>query len=319
MSTTPRHVPLIILGSGPAGCTAAVYASRANLQPLLIQGLEPGGQLTTTTDVENWPADTDGVLGPDLMRRFIAHAGRYGADLASDHIESVRINGRRLSLAGSGSYTCGALIVATGARAKYLDLPSEREYLGRGVSACATCDGFFFRGKDVAVIGGGNTAAEEALYLADICASVTLVHRRDEFRAESIMQKRLFAKEREGGLKIIRSHVVDEILGDGNKVTGLRIRHADGAAGMELALSGVFVAVGHAPNTGMFEGKLNMKNGYLSVCGGDSGYATRTSAENVFAAGDVADSVYRQAVTSAATGCMAALDAVRYLRENGHA
>ena len=317
---TARHEKIIILGSGPAGCTAAVYASRANLRPLLLRGLEPGGQLTTTTDVENWPADEKGVLGPELMERFFTHAGRFGAELASDHIEEVDLGTAPILLRGENSYSCDAMIIATGAYAQYLGLASEDKYRGHGVSACATCDGFFFRGKDVAVIGGGNSAVEESLFLANICRQVTIVHRRNEFRAEKIMQDRMLAKEREGKIKILRSQVVDEILGDGSKVTGLRLKGAkDDARTVELVVAGVFVAIGHAPNTKLFRDQLDLNRGYIAVRGGSAGFATQTSRPAVFAAGDATDSVYRQAVTSAGSGCMAALDAVRYLRETGGA
>ena len=309
------HRRLIIVGSGPAGNTAAIYAARANLAPLVIQGIEPGGQLTTTTDVDNWPADADGVQGPELMERFDRHARRFGCDIVSDHVEEV-IFGSPHRLCGSDNYSCDALIIATGASARYLGLASEQRYRGKGVSACATCDGFFFRNRTVAVIGGGNTAVEEALFLANICAQVILVHRRDSFRAEAIMQDRLFAKEKEGKVKIIRSHVLDEVLGDDQKVTGARLRSVADETQMQLEVAGIFIAIGHEPNSALFAGKLDMENGYVKVAAGRNGMATATSQPGVFAAGDIADHVYRQAVTSAGSGCMAALDAVRYLEEN---
>ena len=310
-----RHEKLIILGSGPAGCTAALYASRANLKPVLIQGIEPGGQLTTTTDVDNWPADDEGVQGPDLMQRFIKHASRFGGEVLSDHINKIDLSTRPFSLTGSNNYSCDALIIATGAYAKYLGLESEDKYKGRGVSACATCDGFFFRNKDVCVVGGGNTAVEEALYLADICSKVTLIHRRDQFRAEAIMMKHLHEKVETGKIEILTDKVLDEVLGDDKTVTGARVKDVKTDELQDLELSGVFIAIGHAPNTDLFEGQLEMENNYLVTKAGRHGMATETSVEGVFAAGDVQDSVYRQAVTSAATGCMAALDANRYLQE----
>lgn len=314
----PRHHGLIVLGSGPAGCTAALYAARANLAPLLLKGLEPGGQLTTTTDVDNWPADDEGVQGPELMERFIRHATRFGGAAAADHIAAVELGARPFRLrGGQGEYSCDALVVATGAAAKYLGLASEDEYKGRGVSACATCDGFFFRDREVVVVGGGNTAVEEALYLADICAKVTLVHRRAGFRAEAIMMDRLRQAEAAGKIEVKTPFVLDEVLGDGKLAAGARLRNAESGAAEDLAVAGIFIAIGHAPNTGLFEGQLEMDQGYVKT--GAGGFATSTSVPGVFAAGDVQDSVYRQAVTSAASGCMAALDAARWLREQGHA
>ena len=311
---TSRHARLLILGSGPAGYTAAVYAARANLKPLLVTGIAQGGQLMTTTDVDNWPADADGVQGPDLMERFRKHAERFETEIVTDHIHTARLAERALRLEGdAGTYTCDALIIATGASAKYLGLPSEEKFKGQGVSACATCDGFFYRGQDVAVIGGGNTAVEEALYLSNIARRVTVVHRRGKFRAEKIMIDKLMKKSREGNVTIEWDHVLDEVLGDKTGVTGIRIRHATSGAARDLDLKGLFVAIGHSPNTQLFEGQLEMKGGYLVTRGGGEGNATATSVPGVFAAGDVQDHVYRQAVTSAATGCMAALDAERYL------
>lgn len=313
-----RHQRLLILGSGPAGYTAAVYAARANLKPVLITGLEQGGQLTTTTDVDNWPGDNDGVQGPELMARMQKHAERFGTEIIFDHIEEADLQQRPFVLKGSsGIYTCDALIIATGASAQYLGLPSEQAYLGRGVSACATCDGFFYRGQQVAVIGGGNTAVEEAMYLSNIAEQVTLVHRRDALRAEKILQDRLFERERTGNIRILWNHVLDEVLGDDSGVTGLRLRSTLNDNQQELAVSGLFVAIGHTPNTGLFKGQLDMDDGYIKVRSGLDGGATATSIPGVFAAGDVADHVYRQAVTSAGFGCMAALDAERYLDELG--
>lgn len=309
-----QHRRLIILGSGPAGYTAAIYAARANLEPMLITGLEQGGQLMTTTDVENWPADPDGVQGPELMARFEAHARRFGTEIVFDHIHTAVLTERPFRLVGdAGAYTCDALIIATGASAKYLGLPSEEAFKGRGVSACATCDGFFYKGQDVCVIGGGNTAVEEALYLANIANKVYLIHRRDQFRAEKILVDRLMKRVDEGKVELVLNHVVDEILGDDTGVTGIRVKHRDNGATQELAVHGVFVAIGHQPNTQLFEGQLEMENGYIVTRGGRDGNATATSIEGVFAAGDVQDHVYRQAITSAGTGCMAALDAERYL------
>ena len=318
--STSRHSRLIILGSGPAGYTAAVYAARANLKPLLITGLQAGGQLTTTTDVDNWPGDVQGVQGPELMERMQQHAARFETEIVFDHIREARLGCHPFLLVGdSGEYTCDALIIATGASAKYLGLPSEQTFMGKGVSACATCDGFFYRGRQVAVVGGGNTAVEEALYLANICEKVTLVHRRDSLRAEKIMQDKLFEKERAGKIDIAWNSGVDEVLGDASGVTGLRISNTRDGSTRELAVHGVFIAIGHSPNTEIFKGELEMREGgYLVVRGGLGGNATQTSIAGVFAAGDVADSVYRQAVTSAGSGCMAALDAEKYLDGLGH-
>lgn len=311
-----RHSRLIVLGSGPAGYTAAVYAARANRAPLLITGLEQGGQLMTTTDVDNWPGDVEGLQGPALMERMRKHAERFNTDIVFDHINRVELLQRPFRLVGdSGEYTCDALIIATGASAKYLGLPSEELYRGKGVSACATCDGFFYRGKAVAVVGGGNTAVEEALYLTNIASHVTLVHRRDKLRSEKILQDRLFALESAGKASIVWNHEVDEILGDDSGVTGVRLRALPGPATRSLTVDGVFIAVGHQPNTHLFQQQLEMRGGYIVVKGGSTGDATATSIPGVFAAGDVADHVYRQAVTSAGTGCMAALDADRYLEQ----
>jgi len=309
-----RHSPLLILGSGPAGYSAAVYSARANRAPLLITGLEQGGQLMTTTDVDNWPGDVEHLQGPALMDRMRRHAERFNTEIVFDTINRAELRQRPFRLFGdSGEYTCDALIIATGASAKYLGLPSEEIFRGKGVSACATCDGFFYRGKPVAVIGGGNTAVEEALYLANIASHVTLVLRRDKLRSEKILQDRLFALETSGKVNIIWNHAVDEILGDDAGVTGVRLRAAQGNATRTLKLEGVFIAVGHQPNTQLFEKQLDMRGGYIIVKGGLEGDATSTSIPGVFAAGDVADHVYRQAVTSAGTGCMAALDADKYL------
>ncbi|ULQ46173.1 thioredoxin-disulfide reductase [Flagellatimonas centrodinii] len=313
MSSTPHH-RLIILGSGPAGYTAAVYAARANLQPALITGLEQGGQLMTTTEVDNWPGDVEGLMGPDLMQRMQQHAERFDTALVYDHIHSVDLKKRPFTLTGDqGSYTCDALIIATGASAKYLGLDSETAFRGKGVSACATCDGFFYKGEEVAVIGGGNTAVEEALYLANIAKKVTVVHRRDKFRGEKILHDKLFKKAEEGKVEIVWNHALDEVLGDASGVTGIRIKSVDGDETREIPLKGVFIAIGHAPNTGIFEGQLDMAGGYIKVQSGSSGNATATSVPGVFAAGDVMDHVYRQAITSAGTGCQAALDAERFL------
>ena len=309
-----RHARLLILGSGPAGYTAAVYAARANLQPVLITGLAQGGQLMTTTEVDNWPADADGVQGPDLMARFQRHAERFGTELVFDHIHTARLGDKPIRLVGdSGEYSCDALIIATGASAKYLGIASEQAFMGKGVSACATCDGFFYRNQDVAVIGGGNTAVEEALYLSNIARKVTVVHRRDRFRAEPILIDRLLARARDGNVEVRWFHELDEVLGDASGVTGVRLRDNRSGQTSELALSGVFVAIGHSPNTALFDGQLEMSNGYILTRGGSNGQATATSVPGVFAAGDVQDYVYRQAVTSAGTGCMAALDAQRHL------
>ena len=316
--TDARHSPLIILGSGPAGYSAAVYAARANRQPLLITGLQEGGQLMTTTDVDNWPGDVEGLQGPALMQRMRHHAERFGTRIVFDHINSVELGRRPFRLRGdSGEYTCDALIVATGASARYLGLPSEEKYRGKGVSACATCDGFFYKGQKVAVVGGGNTAVEEALYLSNIASHVTLVHRRDRLRAEKILQDRLFERERGGNVAIAWNQVVDEILGDDNGVNGVRLREAANGKTRVLDVHGVFIAVGHTPNTQLFEGQLAMRGGYIIVKSGLDGDATATSVPGVFAAGDVADHVYRQAVTSAGTGCMSALDADKYLESLG--
>jgi thioredoxin reductase (NADPH) len=312
--STPRHSRLLILGSGPAGYAAAVYAARANRKPLLITGMEEGGQLMTTTEVDNWPGDPHGLTGPGLMERMRKHAERFNTEVLNDHINKVDLNQRPFRLEGDrGVYTCDALIIATGATAKYLGLPSEEAFRGRGVSACATCDGFFFKNQKVAVVGGGNTAVEEALYLSNIASHVTLVHRRDSLRSEKILQDHLFERERAGKVKIMWNHAVDEVLGDDSGVTGLRIEGTTSKLKHDLDVSGVFIAVGHAPNTQLFVDQLEMKNGYLIVQSGLGGNATQTSVPGVFAAGDVADHVYRQAITSAGTGCMAALDADKYL------
>ncbi len=309
-----RHSRLVILGSGPAGYSAAVYAARANRAPLLITGLEQGGQLMTTTDVDNWPGDVHGLQGPALMERMRQHAQRFNTEIVADHVNRVDLRQRPFRLTGdSGEYTCDALIIATGASAKYLGLPSEEQFRGKGVSACATCDGFFYRGKQVAVVGGGNTAVEEALYLSNIAAHVTLIHRRDRLRAEKILQDRLFALERSGKVTLVWNHAVQEFLGDDSGVNGVRIVSVQGAKTRDIALHGVFIAVGHQPNTQLFEQQIQMRGGYIQVKGGSEGDATATSIAGVFAAGDVADHIYRQAVTSAGTGCMAALDADKYL------
>ena len=316
--TATRHARLLILGSGPAGYTAAVYAARANLQPVLITGLAQGGQLMTTTDVDNWPADADGVLGPDLMARFQRHAERFNTEMIFDHIHTAKLGERPFRLIGdAGEYTCDALIIATGATAKYLGLPSEEKFAGRGVSACATCDGFFYRGQDVAVIGGGNTAVEEALYLANIARKVTLVHRRQTFRAEKIMIDKLMEKVAAGKIELALDATLDEILGDDSGVTGIRLRSTVDGGTREVPVHGVFIAIGHKPNTDIFEGQLEMEGGYIVTRGGREGNVTATSVPGVFAAGDVQDHIYRQAVTSAASGCQAALDAERYLDSLG--
>ncbi|OGT20971.1 MAG: thioredoxin-disulfide reductase [Gammaproteobacteria bacterium RBG_16_57_12] len=313
MSKT-RHCRLLILGSGPAGYTAAVYAARANLKPVLITGLQQGGQLTTTTEVDNWPGDTAGVQGPELMERMLKHAERFGTEIIFDHINQADLKARPFRLTGdSGVYTCDALIIATGASAKYLGLPSEEAFKGRGVSACATCDGFFYRNQAVAVIGGGNSAVEEALYLSNIAASVTLVHRRDKLKSEKILIDQLMEKSRTGNIKLVWNHAPDEILGDNSGVTGIRVKSTLDGTTREIPVMGVFIAIGHSPNTSLFEGQLEMDHGYLKVRGGAQGNATATNITGVFAAGDVADHIYRQAITSAGTGCMAALDAERYL------
>lgn len=311
---TSTHHRLIILGSGPAGYTAAVYAARANLQPVLITGMEPGGQLTTTTEVDNWPGDVSGLQGPALMERMQKHAERFDTKIIFDHIVKADLKQKPFTLEGDNeSYTCDALIIATGASARYLGLESESAYQNRGVSACATCDGFFFRNKPVCVIGGGNTAVEEALYLSNIASTVTLVHRRDTLRAEKILQDKLFEKARTGNINIIWNHTLDEVLGDGVKVTGASLRHMTDDSKENILVDGVFIAIGHSPNTSLFEGQLEMKEGYLRVKSGLEGMATSTSIPGVFACGDVADHVYRQAITSAGSGCMAALDAEKYL------
>ena len=312
-----RHARLLILGSGPAGYTAAVYAARANLRPVLVTGIAQGGQLMTTTDVDNWPADAEGVQGPDLMQRFQKHAERFETDIVFDHIHTAQLGKRPLELHGDTAvYTCDALIIATGASAKYLGLPSEQKYMGRGVSACATCDGFFYKGQDVVVAGGGNTAVEEALYLANICRSVSLVHRRDKFRAEKIMVDKLMKRVAEGKIRLVLDSVVDEVLGDSSGVTGVRVKNVKTGAPTDIQAKGFFVAIGHTPNTSLFDGQLEMQNGYVVTRGGREGFATATSIPGVFAAGDVQDHVYRQAVTSAASGCMAALDSEKYLDEH---
>ena len=309
-----KHNKLIILGSGPAGYTAAVYASRANLTPVVITGITQGGQLMTTTDVDNWPADADGVQGPELMDRFQKHAERFGAELIFDHVHTVKLDKRPFTLLGDqAEYTCDALIIATGASAKYLGIPSEETFAGKGVSACATCDGFFYKGQDVAVIGGGNTAVEEALYLSNIAKTVTLVHRRDQLKAEAILIDRLLEKEKNGNINIIWDHTLEEIVGDASGVTGARIKNAKNSEESTLSVAGVFIAIGHSPNTDIFKTQLNMVGGYITTQSGLNGNATQTSVPGVFAAGDVQDHVYRQAVTSAGTGCMAALDAERFL------
>ena len=320
MSTTqpssPRHAKVLILGSGPAGYTAAVYAARANLQPMLITGLAQGGQLMTTTDVDNWPADAAGVQGPELMQRFLAHAERFNTQVVFDHINEVQLGQRPFLLRGdSGTYTCDALIIATGASAKYLGLSSEEAFMGRGVSGCATCDGFFYRDQDVCVVGGGNTAVEEALYLSNIARKVTVIHRRDKFRAEPILVDKLMAKAAEGKVELKLFATLDEVLGDASGVTGVRIRGVNDGATEDIALKGCFIAIGHQPNTDIFKGQLEMKDGYIVTRSGLAGMATQTSVPGVFAAGDVQDHVYRQAITSAGTGCMAALDAQRFLEQ----
>jgi thioredoxin reductase (NADPH) len=318
MST--KHARLIILGSGPAGYSAAVYAARANLKPVLITGLAQGGQLMTTTEVDNWPADADGVQGPELMARFQKHAERFNTEMIFDHIHTTKLTEKPIRLIGdSGEYTCDALIISTGASAKYLGLPSEEKFAGKGVSACATCDGFFYRNQEVAVIGGGNTAVEEALYLANIASKVTLVHRREKFKAEAIMVDKLMERVKEGKIVLELDSTLDEVLGDNSGVTGMRVKNVKTGATKELALQGVFIAIGHKPNTDIFEGQLEMEGGYIVTQSGRIGNATATSVPGVFAAGDVQDHVYRQAVTSAGTGCMAALDAERYLDGLGDA
>ena len=315
-----KHAKVMILGSGPAGYTAAVYAARANLNPVLITGMAQGGQLMTTTEVDNWPADASGVQGPELMQRFQAHAERFNTEFIFDQITAVDFSKRPFTLTGDGGsqYTCDALIIATGASAKYLGLPSEESFMGRGVSGCATCDGFFYKNQDVVVVGGGNTAVEEALYLSNICRTVTVVHRRDKFRAEPIMIDKMMEKAKNGNIRLATFRTLDEVLGDDSGVTGVRLRNTQDNTTEDVAVTGVFIAIGHQPNTGIFEGQLNMANGYIVTQGGLNGMATMTSVPGVFAAGDVQDHVYRQAITSAGTGCMAALDAQRWL-ENAEA
>ncbi len=309
-----KHCRLLILGSGPAGYTASLYAARANLSPVLVTGIEQGGQMMTTTDVDNWPGDVEGLQGPDLMERMLKHVERFDTEVIFDHIHTVVLNEKPFKLTGdSGTYTCDALIIATGASAMYLGLPSEEAFKGKGVSACATCDGFFYRGQEVAVIGGGNTAVEEALYLSNLASKVTVIHRRDQFRAEKILAERLKDKADNGNVIIEWDHVLDEVLGDDSGVTGMRIKHAKSGATKDIDLKGVFIAIGHQPNTSIFEGHLDMNNGYIQIKSGLEGMATMSSIPGVFAAGDVADHVYRQAITSAGSGCMAALDADTYL------
>ncbi len=316
--TTKKHAKVLILGSGPAGYSAAVYAARANLQPMLVTGVEQGGQLMTTTDVENWPGDPLGVQGPELMQRLLQHAERFNTEIVFDHIHTTYLNEKPIRLVGdSHEFTCDALIIATGASAQYLGLPSEQEFMGRGVSACATCDGFFYRNQEVAVIGGGNTAVEEALYLAGIASKVTLIHRRDKFRAEPILVDRLMAKVAEGKIALELNHTLDQVVGDNSGVTGLKLKSTENGADKELTVHGLFVAIGHKPNTMIFEGQLDMHNGYIKTRSGTEGMATATSVPGVFAAGDVQDHIYRQAITSSGTGCMAALDAQRYLEALG--
>ena len=316
MSTPTTHAQVLILGSGPAGYTAAIYAARANLKPLLITGMAQGGQLMTTTEVDNWPADVQGVMGPDLMQRFLQHAERFQTQIVFDHIHTVDLNARPFVLTGdSGRYTCDALVIATGASAKYLGLPSETAFMGRGVSGCATCDGFFYRNQEVCVVGGGNTAVEEALYLSNIATKVHLIHRRDKFRAEAIMVDKVMAKVAAGKMELHLWHTLDEVLGDASGVTGVRIRSTQTGTATDLALKGCFIAIGHQPNTDIFKGQLEMKDGYIVTRTGLDGMATMTSVPGVFAAGDVQDHIYRQAITSAGTGCMAALDAQRYLEQ----
>jgi thioredoxin reductase (NADPH) len=316
MTSTSQHARVLVLGSGPAGYTAAIYAARANLKPMLITGIAQGGQLMTTTDVDNWPADVDGVMGPDLMQRFLKHAERFDTKIVFDHIDEVDLGKRPFTLRGdSGHYTCDALIIATGASAKYLGLPSEQAFMGRGVSGCATCDGFFYRGQEVCVVGGGNTAVEEALYLSNIASKVRLIHRRDKFRAEAILVDKLMAKVAEGKMQLHLWSTLDEILGDASGVTGVRIRSTKSDATEQIALTGCFIAIGHQPNTDIFKGRLEMRDGYILARSGLDGFATMTSVPGVFAAGDVQDHVYRQAITSAGTGCMAALDAQRFLEQ----
>jgi len=315
--TTPQHARLLILGSGPAGYTAAIYAARANLKPVLVTGIAQGGQLMTTTDVDNWPADVTGVQGPELMQRFLQHAQRFDTRIVFDHINLVDLGKRPFTLAGdSGRYTCDALVIATGASAKYIGLPSEAAFMGRGVSGCATCDGFFYRGQEVCVVGGGNTAVEEALYLSNIASTVHLVHRRDKFRAEAILVDKLAARVASGTMQLHLWQTLDEVLGDASGVTGVRLKSTRDGSTSDLALQGCFIAIGHQPNTDIFKGQLEMKDGYIVTRSGLTGLATMTSVPGVFAAGDVQDHVYRQAITSAGTGCMAALDAQRFLEQD---
>jgi thioredoxin reductase (NADPH) len=319
MSTQQQHAKVLILGSGPAGYTAAVYAARANLKPLLITGMAQGGQLMTTTEVDNWPADVHGVQGPELMQRFLEHAERFNTQIVFDHIHKVDFSKRPFTLTGdSGTYTCDTLIISTGASAKYLGLPSEEAYMGRGVSGCATCDGFFYRDQVVSVIGGGNTAVEEALYLSNIASKVHLVHRRDTFKAEAIMIDKLMDKVAAGKVVLETNSTLDEVLGDASGVTGVRLKNTADGSTRDIATQGCFIAIGHSPNTGIFEGQLDMKGGYILTKSGSEGFATMTSVPGVFAAGDVQDHIYRQAITSAGTGCMAALDAQRFLEQESH-
>lgn len=316
MSST-QHAQVLIIGSGPAGYTAAIYAARANLNPVLVTGMQQGGQLTTTTDVDNWPADVDGVQGPELMQRFLAHAERFNTQVIFDHINQVDLSQRPFTITGdSGSYTCDTLIIATGASAKYLGLPSEQAFMGKGVSGCATCDGFFYKGQDVCVVGGGNAAVEEALYLSNIAKTVYLIHRRDTFRAEAIIIDKLMEKVKNGNIVLKLDSTLDEVLGDEQGVNGVRIKNTKDDSTENLAVQGCFIAIGHSPNTALFKDQLDMENGYLRTQTGQQGYATQTSVKGVFAAGDVQDHIYRQAITSAATGCMAALDAQRFLEQN---
>ena len=318
MSNSNKHAQVLILGSGPAGYTAAVYAARANLKPMLLTGMAQGGQLMTTTEVDNWPADVDGVQGPDLMQRFLKHAERFNTEIVFDHINAVDLSRRPFTLKGdSGTYTCDSLVIATGASAKYLGLPSEQAFMGRGVSGCATCDGFFYRNQEVCVVGGGNTAVEEALYLSNIATKVHLVHRRDKFRAEPIMIDKVMEKVAAGKIQLHLFHTLDEVLGDNTGVTGVRLKHAQTGATTDLSLHGCFIAIGHQPNTDIFKGQVEMHDGYIVTRGGQAGFATMTSVAGVFAAGDVQDHIYRQAITSAGTGCMAALDAQRFLDQGG--
>ncbi len=314
--STPQHAKVLILGSGPAGYTAAIYAARANLQPMLVTGLEQGGQLMTTTEVDNWPADVQGVQGPELMQRFLEHAERFNAQIVFDHIHTVDLKQRPFTLTGdSGTYTCDTLIISTGASAKYLGLPSEEAFMGRGVSGCATCDGFFYKGQDVCVVGGGNTAVEEALYLSNIASKVYLIHRRDSFKAEAIMIDKLMDKVKEGKIVLKLNATLDEVLGDDKGVNAVRVKAVADGATEDIAVQGCFIAIGHAPNTAIFKDQLKLENGYIVTQSGQQGFATQTSVPGVFAAGDVQDHIYRQAITSAASGCMAALDAQRFLEQ----